>query len=418
VSGIGERLKHEREIRDASIDDIASATKIHRRYLAALERHEFETLPGAAYGKFYIRAYAEVLGFDPEPLIAEYDRERHRLEREASRKVRPGRPADAAEAPREPEEPGIHAEEPPAIEDGPIEAATQGPLDFEGQRPAEQEEAAPAPVEEAAGSEDPPEGEYRDVGPAVAEEKAVGFEPEAVSGPLRKPMVVALICLAGLIVGAWIYFAFVRGEAAPDEAIADPGPAQSAPHVDPVEHDVAPREAPLQEPPQDPPVEAQAEPARPEREVNEPVPPSRLTVTEYGVGKRLVNYRLEGRGEPIEEGDVALFQTRVRGGRVGERIRHVWIHEGKTVQSIELELGSSHWRTHSRKTLWQQGQWTVEARDGQGRVLAGETLTCVRPRRQPTHRPAPLLPTYPRTRQDRPARDDGTRRENPSPGRS
>ena len=40
------------------------------------------------------------------------------------------------------------------------------------------------------------------------------------------------------------------------------------------------------------------------------------------------------------------------------------------VQTIELELGGSHWRTHSRKTLWHTGHWSVEVQDAAGRVLA------------------------------------------------
>ena len=103
----------------------------------------------------------------------------------------------------------------------------------------------------------------------------------------------------------------------------------------------------------------------------------RLSIPEFGVGRQVVNRRLEGRGDRFEEGGVAWFSTRVLGGEAGEYIRHVWLHEGKTVQSIELKLGGPHWRTHSRKTLWSLGRWTVEARDPQDRVLARATFTCI-----------------------------------------
>src|SRR5262245_44612546 len=76
MQSFGERLRHERETRNTTIDEISAATGIHRGFLEALEQTEFGSLPGRAFGKFYLRAYAEILDFDPEPLIVHYDRER------------------------------------------------------------------------------------------------------------------------------------------------------------------------------------------------------------------------------------------------------------------------------------------------------------------------------------------------------
>ena len=69
------------------------------------------------------------------------------------------------------------------------------------------------------------------------------------------------------------------------------------------------------------------------------------------------------------------FATRVLGGRAGERIRHVWMRDGKVEQSIRLRLGGSSWRTHSTKTLGRAGAWAVEARDEEGQVLARSEIT-------------------------------------------
>jgi hypothetical protein len=102
-----------------------------------------------------------------------------------------------------------------------------------------------------------------------------------------------------------------------------------------------------------------------------------LTVSEFGVGRRVVNHRLEGRGDRFEEGSVVWFSTRVLGGTSGERIRHVWFRGGEAVQSIGLPLGGPHWRTHSQKTLWGTGRWSVEARDESGTVLARAEFSCV-----------------------------------------
>jgi hypothetical protein len=47
------------------------------------------------------------------------------------------------------------------------------------------------------------------------------------------------------------------------------------------------------------------------------------------------------------------------------------------VQSIDLVIGGSHWRTQSNKTLWGVGSWTVEVRDREDRVLATAAFNCV-----------------------------------------
>src|SRR5262245_64854417 len=75
MPGFGESLRSEREARNVPIEEIAGETGIHRDYLEALEKNEFQGLPGRSFGKLYIRAYARMLGFDPQPLIDAYDRE-------------------------------------------------------------------------------------------------------------------------------------------------------------------------------------------------------------------------------------------------------------------------------------------------------------------------------------------------------
>jgi hypothetical protein len=102
---------------------------------------------------------------------------------------------------------------------------------------------------------------------------------------------------------------------------------------------------------------------------------SSLKVVESGLGLRIVGTRLEGEGDHFRPGQRATFATRVLGGGAGESIQHVWLRDGKVEQSIHLRLGGASWRTHSTKTLWRPGAWAVEARDGQGRVLARADLT-------------------------------------------
>jgi cytoskeleton protein RodZ len=69
----GESLRQEREARGKTIEEMAEATGIRLPFLTALEQEAFDSLPGRGFGKLYIRAYAEVLGFDPRPVIEAFD---------------------------------------------------------------------------------------------------------------------------------------------------------------------------------------------------------------------------------------------------------------------------------------------------------------------------------------------------------
>jgi len=59
-----------------SLSAIAAATKISVRYLEAIERGKFRSLPGGAYGLSYIRQYAEAIHYDVDRLVEYYRVER------------------------------------------------------------------------------------------------------------------------------------------------------------------------------------------------------------------------------------------------------------------------------------------------------------------------------------------------------
>jgi len=107
----------------------------------------------------------------------------------------------------------------------------------------------------------------------------------------------------------------------------------------------------------------------------EPVGKRHVSIIEFGVGTGVVDWQLVGRSDRFEAGTRVWFWNRVAGGNKGERIRHVWLHEGQAVSSIELILGGDHWRTQSRTTLRAPGRWAVEARDAGNRVLARTEFT-------------------------------------------
>ena len=46
VENFGSYLNHERELRGVSLEEISGSTKIHIRFLQALEENKFDELPG------------------------------------------------------------------------------------------------------------------------------------------------------------------------------------------------------------------------------------------------------------------------------------------------------------------------------------------------------------------------------------
>lgn len=68
----GEELRRERLIREISLEEISSATKISVRLLKALEAGDTSRLPAPAFTRGFIRAYARHLGIDPEEKVNAY----------------------------------------------------------------------------------------------------------------------------------------------------------------------------------------------------------------------------------------------------------------------------------------------------------------------------------------------------------
>jgi transcriptional regulator with XRE-family HTH domain len=101
---IGSALKEERQRQGLDIRAIEDHTKIRTKYLRALENEDWHVLPGPAYVRGFLRAYAETLGLDADALVDEY---RSRVEGEESQPfgiaeavLSKRRPLDARERPR------------------------------------------------------------------------------------------------------------------------------------------------------------------------------------------------------------------------------------------------------------------------------------------------------------------------------
>ena len=65
----GSELKQARERAGLTVEQVAERTKIQRQKIHALEHSRFETLPNGIYLDGMVRAYAQEVGVDPEPLV-------------------------------------------------------------------------------------------------------------------------------------------------------------------------------------------------------------------------------------------------------------------------------------------------------------------------------------------------------------
>jgi cytoskeletal protein RodZ len=102
MASLGQALKEEREARNISIEEIASATKIVPRYIEALENDHFDIMPGGFFVKAIIRTYARSIGLNEDEVLAKYraagiigEPERKRSIFQRSEPAAPERPAPA-----------------------------------------------------------------------------------------------------------------------------------------------------------------------------------------------------------------------------------------------------------------------------------------------------------------------------------
>lgn len=70
---IGQMLKAGREDMQISIQQASQALHIRSVYLQALEDGKFELLPGAAYTKGYLQAYATLLQLDKDEIVRRFE---------------------------------------------------------------------------------------------------------------------------------------------------------------------------------------------------------------------------------------------------------------------------------------------------------------------------------------------------------
>ncbi len=372
MATFGQKLKEAREEKGLRLEQVSQATRVRLCYLKALERNDFDAMPQDVFVRGFVRMIANCLEVDPDLLVAEYRRER-----------------DSQRPTWEEDSPDEVVQEMSRILQAPREVSAtdfRRVLKFAGFvvvvlalvgvwwiGAGSRDEARLARAELRAGT------------PASID----AAQPPPVPSPgatlVRNPQ--------------------VKPAAQPKPAARTPAsspPAKTVPErTEPKLVAPPPAKLPVEEPPQ--PKPAARTPAKPEPRSPVPVETAvtplgdpgpaatpepefrpeptagRLNITEFGVGTGLRNGRLVGEGDRFTVGTRVWFLTRVVGGKPGETIHHVWKHEGHGSSGVPLTLGGEHWRTQSRKTMWEgsAGRWAVEAVDGDGRVLARREFVCV-----------------------------------------
>ncbi|HEY5039348.1 MAG TPA: helix-turn-helix transcriptional regulator, partial [bacterium] len=63
---LGSELKQARETRKISLETVSEKTRIPIKYLESIEENRFDIFPSHTYAKGFIRAYAKVVGVDPQ----------------------------------------------------------------------------------------------------------------------------------------------------------------------------------------------------------------------------------------------------------------------------------------------------------------------------------------------------------------
>lgn len=350
MTTFGDDLRHEREIRGIALEEIVQATKIPKRYLEAIEKNDLEELPGGAFNKGFIRAYARSIGADPELLVEAYLREEQARNRDAP------------------------APEPKLIQE------MSRLLDLKNQQRAGWSfRSLPASVRALAAL-----SFLASV--AIAGWlllRGPGTDPSA-QGASPPPRAAATPAVSGTIPRPdsetpppEVSPPVTRRRPSPPVQAATRTPAGPSPATEASPEPTAPTLSDRAGPPPPPSLPDHTVRPRTPRPLL-PAAPSHLLVAGAGVGTGVIDHELVGRGGRFPEGARVCFWTRATGGRAGDVLHHVWIHEGRPAATIVLKIGGPHWRTYSKKTLFpgSAGHWRVEARDARGRVLASEEFIC------------------------------------------
>jgi len=70
----GEELRSERERRGISLERLCADTKVNQRFIEALERGEYQALPGGVFRRGFVRAYLKAVALDEAEWLPRFDK--------------------------------------------------------------------------------------------------------------------------------------------------------------------------------------------------------------------------------------------------------------------------------------------------------------------------------------------------------
>lgn len=72
---LGDALRAAREASGRSLAELSTQTRVHTRYLTAIEQNDFSILPNRVFSIGYVRSYAAALGLDDQTAVERFKRE-------------------------------------------------------------------------------------------------------------------------------------------------------------------------------------------------------------------------------------------------------------------------------------------------------------------------------------------------------
>lgn len=72
IKNVGRLLKKARTAKKISLDDLSARLKIRKVYLKAIEENDLENMPERIFAQGYVRAYAKVVGLDPDEITTSF----------------------------------------------------------------------------------------------------------------------------------------------------------------------------------------------------------------------------------------------------------------------------------------------------------------------------------------------------------
>lgn len=72
MESLGHFLRHERELRQMSLEEVAQTTRIPLRMLQHLEQDQLDALPGEVFVRGFLKSYAKSVGLEVDHVLARY----------------------------------------------------------------------------------------------------------------------------------------------------------------------------------------------------------------------------------------------------------------------------------------------------------------------------------------------------------